>query len=62
MTIKEAHEELTRLMAAGAGGLEMYTEYEKIQDIRLETAQPWRDGSQLELAEGNNFVYVYTDH
>lgn len=62
MKVKEAFEALRNLVENNCGELEMYTEYEKVERFSVESAEVWRDGSQLELEDGVPFVYVYTDY
>ncbi len=62
MNVKEAHEALRQLIEDGKGALELYTEYERVERFSVTTAPVWRDGSQLELEDGESFVFVYTDH
>ena len=62
MTVLEAYEILRELIAEGKGDLPIYTEYEKLHNIREKVADETCDGCQLELEPGAPFVELYIDH
>jgi hypothetical protein len=62
MTVREAAEQLTKLVEDGKGDLPMYTEYEFVNHMEARDKQPHDDGCLCQLDDGTPILYVNIDH
>ena len=62
MKVKEVFLFLRKLMDEGKGDLPVYTEYERVYQMREKIADETCDGSSTELEPGTPFVEVDLDH